>query len=68
MARRNSNNEDTGRGKTRLPLHPALEAFASTLAEILVDRHRERKATKQKEDGEATEGIPGDFDREDCHE
>ena len=54
MARRNSNNEDKGRGKTRLPLHPALEAFARIMADLLVDRHLKRKDSKRKENDEAS--------------
>ncbi len=50
------------------PLHPALEAFSQVLAEILVDRYLQRKHRERKGNGEGSARIPGDFDREGCHE
>jgi len=41
-------------------LHPALEAFARAMADILVERHLERKRLKIKEHGGATVKTPGD--------
>ena len=45
------------------PLHPSLEGFAQAMADILVERHLERKRAKMKEHGVATVKTPGGFDR-----
>ena len=42
------------------PLHPAMEAFAQAMADILVQRHVERKRLKIKEHGGASVKTPGD--------
>ena len=41
-------------------LHPSLEAFAQTVAGILVDRHLERKRLRTKDRGETSVKTPRD--------
>ena len=50
------------------PLPPALEAFAQTVADILVERHLERKRLKTKTHGEPTVKTPGDLSRREREE
>ncbi len=55
---------DRGNGREGLdftqPLHPSLEAFAQAMADILVERHLERKRAKMEEHDVATVKTPGD--------